>query len=122
MTDIKVSVNQIWAAMDERVEKPLRRIRIIAKHPDGGYVYKELGGGTFKTETGRIGHIPSFNLLTVFTLEQDVCTHRYVGEFYEDEKDHPTYWICNDCGDKFPIIGDADFWFPKLVGEVNATT
>lgn len=36
-------------------------------------------------------------------------------EIYEEGKDHPTYCLCGECGDKFPLIGDSNQWHcPRL--------
>ena len=47
------------------------------------------------------------------------CVHRNVIESTngrDDRRDDlPTHWLCLDCGDRFPLIGDTDQWKPKLV-------
>lgn len=44
------------------------------------------------------------------------CEHLNVHEVYQMDNDYPTFWVCEDCGDRFPIIGDTDQWLPKLIG------
>jgi hypothetical protein len=36
-------------------------------------------------------------------------------EMWEEEKDHPRYWMCRVCGSRFPVIGDTDKWAPVFV-------
>lgn len=112
---IKVEVNQVWKApmMGGRV---LRRIRILAPHPDGGWIYKVL----FSTSHPNISHvgidrITELSLEKAYVLEQDVCTHRHTDDYYAKDAPVPTHYRCTDCGDLFPNTGDDRFWFPKVL-------
>lgn len=114
-----INVNQVWAARKE--ETALRRIRILAFHPDGGVIYEELSGGIMRLLIGQIHKLPERNLLKVFKLEQDVCTHRHTEDCYKDVGDYspamPNFYRCTDCGDLFPNTGDTELWFPRPIEE-----
>lgn len=62
---------QVWSAHANG--KIIRRIRIMAKHPryalENYWIYEELAGGILRTEIGRLGICPEFNLRYVFELE-----------------------------------------------------
>jgi hypothetical protein len=63
MMVLEVKPLQVWVAYNKD-GKPLRRIKILAKHPEreDSWIYEELNGGIFKTEIGRLGIFPEFNL------------------------------------------------------------
>lgn len=72
-SQIEVKPLQIWrAATDDKV---IRRVRILAKDPrpnkSNYWIYEELGGGVFRTEIGRLGVFPEFNLKYVCELESE---------------------------------------------------
>ena len=72
--DPPVEVNQIWIGLNEDRTKILRKIRILAVFPDGidnrrAWIYMEQPGGMFRTDNGRLGICPEFNLRYVFELE-----------------------------------------------------
>lgn len=78
--DPPIVPGQLWIAKDE-AGKVTRRILILAQYPlDIGmrkinsyegrlWLYEECAGGIYKTEIGRIGTCPEFNLRYVFQLE-----------------------------------------------------
>lgn len=111
---IKVEVNQIWIApmMGGRV---LRKIRILAPHPDGGWIYKLEYTIQPGIQHEGISRITELGLEKAYTLEKDVCTHRHTDDWYRDESPLPTHFRCTDCGDLFPNTGDDRFWFPKVL-------
>lgn len=44
----------------------------------------------------------------------EMCEHRNVSERPKYAiDDEPGHWLCLDCGDKFPLIGNTDEWKPK---------
>ena len=111
----QIKINQIWTAPD-REGNPLRRVRILAPFPDGGWIIWDLPS---RMAIGHIGWIKEFNLRKVFHLEIDVCDHHRTDKSEVPgpgaRDDSPRYWRCNTCGDLFPLIGDSDFWFPKQI-------
>ena len=121
MTDVKV--NQVWVApmMGNRV---LREVRILAPHPDGGYIIGILYSISLKHGEKSIERITELALEKSYSLKIDVCTHRNIDDAYIDSGDYappvPNYYRCTDCGDLFPNIGDTDLWFPKPLEVTNA--
>jgi hypothetical protein len=112
----RVKVNQVYVApmMDGRV---LRRIRILAPHPDGGYIAKVLYSRAIG-DNDLIYSITDLGLKKAYKLEVDVCEHRHTEDVYIDGGSNyppsvPNYYQCPDCGDLFPNTGDTDLWFPK---------
>lgn len=65
----KIEVNQFWVAYDEN-RNVIRRIRILAPHPDGGWIFKDERSKLIKSDLGRMNITPEFNLRYVFELEQ----------------------------------------------------
>jgi hypothetical protein len=63
-----IEVNQVWVGYVR--EKPFRRVRILAPHPDGGWIYQEMPAARKHIEVGHLGIVPEFNLRYVFELEQ----------------------------------------------------
>ena len=43
------------------------------------------------------------------------CHHKNVHEI-QIMGHHHDYYLCEDCGDTFPVIGDDSEWQPKLLG------
>jgi hypothetical protein len=67
----KIEVNQYWIAyLDDGSIG--RRLRILAPHPDGGWIIAEATGGKLKTGrmVGEPSFCPEFNLRYVFELEK----------------------------------------------------
>ena len=69
-----VQPGQIWVGRDK--DRIIRRIRILAKYPDSEqigniWIYEELSGGIFRTEIGRLGRFPLYNLLRIFEREDE---------------------------------------------------
>jgi len=66
-----IEVNQYWVAhlSDGSIG---RRLRILAPHPDGGWIIAEASGGKLKTGRmiGEPSFCPEFNLRYVFELEK----------------------------------------------------
>lgn len=62
----EIKPNQSWIVKYE--DKILKRIRILAVHPDGGWIYQELGGSMI-TFPNTIGWIPDFNLRYIYSYE-----------------------------------------------------
>lgn len=93
----------------------LRRIRIIAPHPDGGFLYETLYSVHPADSEILFGKITELSLEKAYVLEQDVCDHRHTDEWYREGSPIPTHHICTDCGDKFPNVGDTSLWFPKVI-------
>lgn len=118
VANVTINVNQIWSSpmMGGRV---LRRVRILAPHPDRGYLAEVLYTHPPLMSHEKIVIITEFALIKVYKLEQDVCTHRHVEDYYKDTGDYapatPNYYRCSDCGDLFPNTGDTNLWFPKLI-------
>lgn len=49
-----------------------------------------------------------------------LCHHRNVSEHPKYAiDDEPGHWLCLDCGDKFPLIGDTDKWEAKPLMQVR---
>lgn len=77
--EIPVVVGDEWVAFGED-GKVLRRLRILALHPDvdnytirsGGrmWIYQELPAA-LRTQSGRLGIIPEFNLRYVMQKDED---------------------------------------------------
>jgi hypothetical protein len=65
--DPPVEVNQYWVALDND-GNVIRRIRILAPHPDGGWIFKDES--MIRLDLGRMSITPEFNLRYVFELEQ----------------------------------------------------
>lgn len=65
-----VEINMVFAAPDND-GKPLRRIRILAEHPDGGWIHEELPSKMIRW-AGEIRRIPNYNLRRVFRPEDSV--------------------------------------------------
>lgn len=65
-----VKPGQIWVGRTD--DKIIRRIKVLAKHPDNEsiWIYEELAGGVFRTEIGRLGLFPLYNLLRIFEREE----------------------------------------------------
>jgi hypothetical protein len=43
------------------------------------------------------------------------CKHEKTHEVIKYAiEDPPSHYLCLDCGDSFPLIGDTDEWKPKL--------
>lgn len=115
----RVKINQVYVApmMAGRV---LRRIRILAYHPDGGYLY-EVMYSINEGEHGEAYKITDLSLNRAYKLEVDVCEHK--GNLVEDayvstggyDPAIPNYYRCTGCGDLFPNTGDTDLWFPKRI-------
>lgn len=118
--NITVNVNQIWSApmMGGRV---LRRIRILAPHPDSGYLAEVLYTHPPLGSHEKIVRIGELAMIKSYKLEQDVCTHRHVDDYYRPSGHYwpatPNYYRCSDCGDLFPNTGDTNLWFPKLIAK-----
>jgi len=113
---LNVKVNQVYVAplMAGRI---LRRIRILAPNPDGGWIYQEIPVSKGLRSERDIRIIKEFALEKVFRLETDVCEHKHTDDMYIRSGDHspsmPNYFKCTDCGDLFPNTGDTALWFPK---------
>lgn len=71
--DPPIEVNQHWIAYFSDGVTIGRRVRIIAQHPDGGWIYAEAEGGKLKTGRmiGELSRCPEFNLRYVFELEKE---------------------------------------------------
>lgn len=111
---MQVKVNQIYKApmMGGRV---LRRIRILAHHPDGGYLYEILYTGQPTGQHEKLGRVTDLSIREAYVLEQDVCDHHGPKtEIYLKKSESPSHWKCLLCEDIFPLIGDTCLWFPKL--------
>ncbi len=72
--DPPIEVNQIWSAPNEEGEC-LRRIRIMAIHPDTNmgkrlWITQDVPGGTMKQDYYTLHTSPEFNLRYVFELEK----------------------------------------------------
>lgn len=65
-----VEAEMVFTAPGGDGELGFRRVRILAEHPDGGWIYEELPG-RMRTEVGRIGRCPDLNLRIVFVPEAD---------------------------------------------------
>lgn len=79
--DPPIRPNQIWEARANR--RVIRRIRILARHPDPtpfaekgrAWLFQEITGavfgGTMRVEIGRISVTPEFNLRYVLRLTKE---------------------------------------------------
>lgn len=114
---LNVKVNQVYVAplMAGRI---LRRIRILAPHPDGGFIIKVI----FPNDID-IQRITNLGLDKAYRLERDVCEHKHTEDAYVDNGEFspaiPNYYRCTDCGDLFPNTGDTALWFPKQLEVVE---
>ena len=115
----KVKINQVYVAplMAGRV---MRRIRILAHHPDGGYITEVLYSAQPVGQHEKLNRTSELSLNKVYTLETDVCEHRHTDDVYIDGGSNyppsiPNYYKCTDCGDLFPNTGDTNLWFPKQI-------
>src|SRR5574339_398943 len=75
--DPPIEVNQVWSATDQNGQI-LRRLRILALHPDPdtysnsrNWIYCDIPGGRMRTELHSPRVCPEFNLRYVFTLEDE---------------------------------------------------
>ena len=64
--DPPIEVNQYWIIKAN--DKLYRRLRILAPHPDGGFLFEEQKSDTYRFP-GTIGRCPEYNLRRIFTLE-----------------------------------------------------
>ena len=67
--DPPIEINQRWICRNAEGEV-LRRLRILAKHPDGGWIYTDEPAKMIRLTAGEIRCAPEFNLRYVFELEQ----------------------------------------------------
>jgi len=66
--DPPIRVNQRWVGyVDNEV---FRRIRILAPHPDGGWIFKDEPAKMKHIDYSRMSICPEFNLRYVFELEK----------------------------------------------------
>lgn len=63
----EIEPNQSWVGLANG--RVLRRLRILAPHPDGGWIYEEQAVDGKMLER-RISVCPEFNLRYVFELEE----------------------------------------------------
>lgn len=114
MHDVRVNQIYVAPAMAGRI---LRRIRILAPHPDGGYIIDVVYSIT--TSEPHIQRLGVLALNKAYKLERDVCTHRIAEDAYIEVGGYappvPNYYRCTDCGDLFPNTGDTALWFPKVL-------
>lgn len=73
-----IEVNQRWIAFND-VGKVSRRLRILAPHPDGGWIYRDEPAEAApramrQAYGGELGLCPEFNLRYVFELERPEAT------------------------------------------------
>lgn len=70
--DPPIKVDQHWIAYLSDGVTIGRRVRIIAPHPDGGWIFAEATGGKLLTgrRNGELSVCPEFNLRYVFELEK----------------------------------------------------
>lgn len=59
-----IEVNQHWVALDDKGEV-MREVRILAPHPDGGWIHEDKPSKLIPTPSG-MGRCPEFNLRYVF--------------------------------------------------------
>jgi len=64
-----IEVGMIFVANTDRY-KPFRKIRILAPHPDGGWLYEDLPSKCRPRPFG-FGRCPDFNLRYVFEPENN---------------------------------------------------
>lgn len=113
-------INQRWVVKNKN-GKVLKRLRILGPSPLGALQYLYItDGGTLSNVVQHFGSIPVENLEKIFELEQDVCDHRNIDDYYDRDSPVPTHHLCLTCGDKFPNTADTDFWFPKVLEPVKA--
>lgn len=63
-----IEINQRWVS---RIDgKVFRRLRILAKHPDGGWIVCDEPAKMKRMFYGELVRCPEFNLRYVFELEQ----------------------------------------------------
>lgn len=100
-----IKINQVWESETGRT------IRILAHHPDGGWIYKLQYTKHPEIQTGTLHVIGNVGLEAAYALKYDVCDHRGYRKG-EIEIDGHMYYKCPNCDDIFPVIGDDYLWFP----------
>lgn len=110
MLPTNIKVNQHW---QHRLFPDRPALRILAPHPDGGYLVYDWAAAP----NDRVSIINTLRLDDMYVLKHDVCTHKHVTDGYFNDSAVPNYYVCNDCGDKFPNTGDTALWFPKVILE-----
>lgn len=63
----KIEPNQVWVIYGDNLEV-LRKIRILAIHPDDGFIFQELRSKSFRKEL-EMSRIPEYNLRRLFDLK-----------------------------------------------------
>jgi len=67
LNDPPIEVNQEWVAKDEDGEV-IRILRILAPHPDGGYIFTDLPSKIVKRDF-HMRVTPEYNLRRIFELK-----------------------------------------------------
>lgn len=78
--DPPIEPNQIWEAKVKG--ETIRRVRILAQHPEPtpfaqsgrAWIYEEMAGGRIRSEIGRLGVFPEFNLRMICKLSRRTVT------------------------------------------------
>lgn len=64
-----IEVNSHWQIVSDGVV--LRHIRILAPHPDGGYIFIDLPSKLIRRDLGILGICPEYNLRRIFRPVND---------------------------------------------------
>src|ERR1051325_12087522 len=95
-----VKINQVYKA-PMMAGRTLRRVRILAHHPDGGYLAEILYSANQLDIESPYTRISLLALEKAYVLQHDVCDHRgpktEVATVNKGEDDEPTSWKCSQC-------------------------
>lgn len=66
----EIKIGSIWSAPDNDGSK-YRRIRIVAEHIDGGWIFEDLPSLLYPRGRAEINRCPDLNLRIIFKPEED---------------------------------------------------
>lgn len=66
-----VEVDMVFTCPDNDGELGFRRVRILAEHPDGGWIFEDLPSRMNRLALKRLSVCPDLNLRVVFVPEEE---------------------------------------------------